>query len=59
VRPAGFEVVTRSGSGFIGRPLDGVRLLTSGRLRGTLDRIVLVDGRRFHRAHLFVVFRRT
>jgi hypothetical protein len=58
VCPAGFEVVDRAASGLIGRPVDGVRLLTSGRVRSALDRLVLVDGRRFHRAHLFVAFRR-
>jgi SAM-dependent methyltransferase len=58
VCPAGFEVVDRAGSGFIGRQVDGVRLLTSGRVRSALDRLVLVDGRWFHRAHLFVAFRR-
>jgi SAM-dependent methyltransferase len=55
---AGFEVASREGSGWFGRPLDGVRLLTSGRARRALDRIVLLDGRLFHHAHLFVTARR-
>jgi hypothetical protein len=50
--------VSQDASGFFGRPLDGVRLLTTGRLRSVLDRTVLADGRRFRQAHLFVVFRR-
>jgi ubiquinone/menaquinone biosynthesis C-methylase UbiE len=58
VRTAGFDVVERSGSGFVGRPIDGLRLLASGRARRLLDRVVLADGRRFHRAHLFLACRR-
>jgi ubiquinone/menaquinone biosynthesis C-methylase UbiE len=55
---AGFDLIARTGSGFLGRPLDGVRLLTSGRTRRVLDRVVLADGRRFRGAHLFAVCRR-
>jgi SAM-dependent methyltransferase len=58
VAAAGFDVISLTGSGLLSRPLDGVRLLTSGRIRGLLDRAVLADGRRFRRAHLFAVCRR-
>jgi SAM-dependent methyltransferase len=55
---SGFDVIARTGSGFLGRPIDGIRLLTSGRLRRMLDRVVLADGRWFRRAHLFALCHR-
>lgn len=53
----GFRPLSRSGANLFGRPAEAVRLLTAGRPRRVLGRLIRLDGR-FRSAHLFLAFER-
>ena len=54
----GFRIVDRDGANLFWRLAQVPGLFVGGRLRATLDRLILADGRRFSSANLFIEARR-